>query len=152
MAGMKNMNRLTIGTILLALLAGGAAMAQSAAAPAPLTHAQAFPVDQMAARKTPNGGESRSVVRGVLKTGESVAIHESMQPAGAKPSPLHRIDHSEFIVVEQGTVAFDHDGRSERVGSGGVIYVAYGTVHSLRNVGDGPAKYVVVAIGGDTKK
>jgi quercetin dioxygenase-like cupin family protein len=37
------------------------------------------------------------------------------------------------------------------VGAGGVIFVAFGTKHRARNVGDGPAKYLVVAIGGDTR-
>ena len=159
MGGMKNMDWLRVGGIVLGMIAwgGGVALAQSAAAapagtPDVLSQAEAFPVEQMTVRRTANGGESRNVVRGVLKTGEAVAVHESMQPAGAEPNPAHRIEHSEFIVVTEGTVEFDHDGRSERVGAGGVIYVAYGTMHRLRNVGNGPAKYVVVAIGGDTKK
>jgi mannose-6-phosphate isomerase-like protein (cupin superfamily) len=35
------------------------------------------------------------------------------------------------------------------VAAGGVIYVAYGTRHTVKNVGNGPARYFVVAIGGD---
>jgi mannose-6-phosphate isomerase-like protein (cupin superfamily) len=57
-----------------------------------------------------------------------------------------------LIVVQQGTLEFQHDVKTERVGTGGVIYVALGTRHAVRNVGDVPAKYVVIAIGGDTKK
>jgi hypothetical protein len=30
--------------------------------------------------------------------------------------------------------------------------VALGTMHTVKNVGDVPAKYVVVAVGGDVKK
>ncbi len=47
---------------------------------------------------------------------------------------------------------FDHDGKAERAGPGGIIYVAYGTLHRVRNVGNSPATYVVIQIGGDTKK
>ena len=72
-----------------------------------------------------------------------------VQPAGAVASPLHVIQHSEFVVVLEGTVEFDHDGKTERVGPGDVIYVALGTLHQVRNIGEVPAKYVVVAIGGD---
>jgi quercetin dioxygenase-like cupin family protein len=75
-----------------------------------------------------------------------------MQPAGTIPPALHKIQHSELIVVEQGTLEFDHDGKAERAGPGSIIYVALGTVHAVKNVGDGPAKYVVIQIGGDTKK
>jgi mannose-6-phosphate isomerase-like protein (cupin superfamily) len=98
-----------------------------------------------------NGGESRNVVSGTLATGETVSIHESMQPAGLKPNPAHRIAHSEFILVQEGMLEFLHDGKMERAGAGSVIYVAYGTLHQVRNVGDGPARYTVITIGGDTK-
>jgi hypothetical protein len=30
--------------------------------------------------------------------------------------------------------------------------VAFGTLHTVKNIGDAPAKYVVIQIGGDTKK
>jgi quercetin dioxygenase-like cupin family protein len=75
-----------------------------------------------------------------------------MQPAGTVPPALHKIQHSELIVVEQGTLEFEHDGKAERAGPGSIIYVAFGTMHAVKNVGDGPAKYVVIQIGGDTKK
>jgi mannose-6-phosphate isomerase-like protein (cupin superfamily) len=111
-----------------------------------------FAFDQMAVRKMVNGGESRDVLHGVLATGEVVGVHESMQPAGAVPVVLHTIQHSELIMVQEGTVAFEHDGKSETVGAGGVIYVALGTLHRIKNVGDGPARYFVVQVGGDTGK
>jgi mannose-6-phosphate isomerase-like protein (cupin superfamily) len=38
------------------------------------------------------------------------------------------------------------------VGPGGVIFVASGTLHTVRNVGEGTAKYCVVQVGGDTKR
>jgi quercetin dioxygenase-like cupin family protein len=105
----------------------------------------------MPVRKMANGGESRDVVRGTLATGEVVALHESTQVAGMTPNPAHPIQHTEFILVFEGTVEFNHDGKSERVGQGGVLYVAKGTVHQVKNVGDGPARYCVVAVGGDVK-
>ena len=33
-----------------------------------------------------------------------------------------------------------------------MIYVAYGTMHRVRNIGKGKARYAVIAIGGDVKK
>jgi mannose-6-phosphate isomerase-like protein (cupin superfamily) len=157
---MKNIVWLGAWSFLFAFVAvsGGATRAQSATASQEvskidaLSQAKVFPYDQMTVRRLPNGGESESVVQGVLKTGEVVAVHESMQPVGSEPNPAHRIEHSEFIVVREGTVQFEHDGETEQVGAGGVIYVAFGTMHRLRNVGNVPAKYIVIAIGGDTKK
>ena len=99
----------------------------------------------------PNGGKSWDVLDGILVTGEAVAIHESAQPPGLAPNPQHKIDHSEFILVREGTLEFQYDGKFERVGAGGVIFVAPGTMHTARNVGNGLANYVVISIGGDTK-
>lgn len=118
----------------------------------PLATARVFSFEQMPAHTAPNGATGRRVFSGTLATGESVGVHESMQPAGTKANPLHRIQHSEIIVVEQGTLAFLHDGKTEKADAGSIIYVAYGTLHTIQNVGDGPAKYVVVQIGGDTRK
>jgi mannose-6-phosphate isomerase-like protein (cupin superfamily) len=153
---MKDMNRLAWSVLFAFVVGSGGvvARAQNAAEPVPdvLSQAKAFPFDQMTVRQTPNGGESRNVVHGVLKSGEGVAVHESTLPVGMSPNAGHTIQHSEFIVVQEGTVEFEHDGKQERVGPGGVIYVAFGTMHKLVNVGNVPAKYVVIAMGGDTKK
>lgn len=118
----------------------------------PLAAARVFDYDQMKTRTMPNGTENRVVFNGTLATGESIGAHEGMQPAGTVPPKLHKIQHSEFIVIVQGTVEFDHDGKAERAGPGSIIYVAIGTEHAVKNIGDGPAKYVVIQIGGDTKK
>jgi len=118
----------------------------------PLATARVFAYDEMTAKTAANGAEGRNGFTGVLATGEAVGLHETMQPAGTKPNPAHRIEHSEVIVVEQGTLEFEHAGKAERAGAGSIIYVAFGTMHSVRNVGDGPAKYVVIQIGGDTKR
>jgi quercetin dioxygenase-like cupin family protein len=127
-----------------------AAAAQSSGAN-PLAAARVFNYDEMVPKTAPNGAVGRNVFTGTLATGESVAVHETMQPAGTVPNPPHRIEHSELIVVEEGTLEFRHDGKAERAGPGSILYVALGTMHAVRNVGDGPAKYVVIQIGGDTR-
>lgn len=118
----------------------------------PLATARVFSFDEMTARTAPNGAVSRNVFSGTLATGEAVAVHETMKPAGTVPNPAHRIQHSELIVVQEGTLEFQHDGKAERAGPGSIIYVAFGTLHAVKNLGASPAKYVVIQIGGDTKK
>jgi mannose-6-phosphate isomerase-like protein (cupin superfamily) len=116
-----------------------------------LSESKVFSLDQLPVKRMPNGGQSWNILHGMLATGETIAIHESTQPSGTPPNPPHQILHSEFIFVREGTLEFQHDGKSERISAGGVIFVADGTMHSARNVGDGPANYLVVAVGGDTK-
>ena len=117
-----------------------------------LSQSKVYPFDEMPVRKMANGGESRDVLRGTLTTGEVIGVHESQQPAGMKPNTPHTIQHTEVMVVIEGTLAFEHDGKSEKVGPGGVIFVVSGTLHTVQNVGEGPARYCVVQMGGDTKK
>jgi quercetin dioxygenase-like cupin family protein len=116
-----------------------------------MTVSRVFRFSEMPTRKMANGGESRDVVRGTLPTGEVVASHESMQVAGMAPNPMHRIEHTEVIMVQEGTMEFKFEDKTERGGPGTVFYVARGTNHSVRNIGDGQAKYFVVAVGGDVK-
>jgi mannose-6-phosphate isomerase-like protein (cupin superfamily) len=152
------LHRRDVRVVLFACAAinGAACQAQTAAIPGAtgehvLSQPGVFLLDQLPAHKTANGGESRSIVHGTLATGEAVALHESVLPVGVAPNPPHKIQHSEFIIVLEGKLAFEHDGKSEKVGQGDVVLVAVGVTHTLRNVGDVPAKYVVVGIGGDIK-
>jgi quercetin dioxygenase-like cupin family protein len=144
---MKNLSLLSAFLVLACGLAGAQTTTGNS-----LATARLFDYDQMQVRTAPNGTEYRAVFNGTLPTGESVGAHESTQPAGTVAPPLHKNQHSEFIVVQQGTVEYDHDGKSERAGPGSILYIPIGTEHSVKNVGDGPAKYVVLQIGGDTKK
>ena len=117
-----------------------------------LAAAKVFDHASLAVTRNPNGGERRDVVSsGRLATGEAVHIHASMQPPGTPPGRAHAIEHSEFIVVTEGILEVTYDGKTERAGPGSVIYIAHGTMHQARNVGPGPARYTVIAIGGNAK-
>lgn len=117
--------------------------------PSDLSKAKVFKFADAPTRSFANGGGAHDIVQGLLKSGEAVRVHESMQPEGAVPNPAHAIDHSEFIIVTEGTLAYIHDGMTETAGPGDVIYVAYGTMHQVKNIGKGPVKYAIVSIGGD---
>jgi quercetin dioxygenase-like cupin family protein len=142
------MKRITIALLIFA----NAAISGQQSSPNPLATSRVFAYDEMAAKTAANGAVSRNAFTGTLATGEAIAAHETMQPAGTAPNPAHRIQHSELILVEDGTLEYMHDGKTERAGAGSIIYVALGTLHAVKNVGDGPARYVVIQIGGDTKK
>jgi quercetin dioxygenase-like cupin family protein len=116
-----------------------------------LAAAKVFDTAALPPARNPNGSERRDMVTGKLATGEAVHIHQSLQPPGLAPNPAHAIEHSEFILVQEGVLEFIHDGKTEKAGPGSVIYVAYGTMHQARNAGTKPARYTVIAIGGDAK-
>lgn len=117
-----------------------------------LSRSHVFRLADMAVHKNPNGSESWNLLRGRLPTGEQIALHVSMQPAGTPPNPAHRIEHTEVICLREGWLDFQHDGTTDHATAGDVLFVANGTMHGVRNVGGGPAAYFVLAIGGDVNQ
>ena len=149
---MKKINRRELGFALsaFAALGGLSADAQSETSAGDglkLVHSALFSFDKLPVKKSPNGMESRAVLRGTLATGEFIEVHESMLPAGQMPHPPHRHTHSELLLIREGKLQVDSDGERGIVIPGGVIFTASGVLHSLKNVGDGPANYFVVAVG-----
>ena len=151
---MKNINRREACIVFasLAALGGTAFSAEVRNASDPqkdnaLSRSETFSYDQLPVTDLPNGGTMRRVLSGVLATGESVEVHESMLPPGKMPHPPHRHRNSELLFIREGKLEFLNDGKPEAVGPGGVVFAASNVLHGLKNVGDTPATYFVVAIG-----
>jgi quercetin dioxygenase-like cupin family protein len=163
---MENLNRRDLCALLTAFtaMAGLPASAQTTAAPANpnpagtaggggrapvLSASHTFPWDQLPVVKNANG-ETRAVTRGTLVSGELVEMHETTLLPGHMPHPPHKHLHSEFMLIREGTLEIDNDGRPERLGPGGVFLAASNVMHGLTNVGTTTANYFVIAIGRDT--
>ena len=165
---MNAMNRreLCVALSSFAALAAVAAEAQSKeagglpevmAVPAPpgsagdpvLATPRSFRFEDLPVVKTANG-ETRAVIRGVLPGGEAVEMHETTLLPGHMPHPPHQHKHSEFMLVREGQMEFENNGKPERVGPGGVMFATSNILHGLKNVGETNANYFVIAIGRDT--
>ena len=159
---MNTMNRreACLAFAIFAALAGAAFPAQNTSGPDAaknedknedkenvLSRSETFSYAQLPVTDMPNGGTMRRVLSGVLATGEYIEVHETVLPAGKMPHPPHRHRNSELLFIREGTLEFLNDGKPEPVGPGGVVFTASNVLHGLKNVGDTPATYFVVAIG-----
>jgi mannose-6-phosphate isomerase-like protein (cupin superfamily) len=94
-----------------------------------------------------NGAQIRHVLKGQLATGESLEVHETTLLPGGAPHPPHHHVHSEMWLIREGTVELLVNGSTCRLGPGSVGYVHSNDEHGIKNVGEVPATYFVVAIG-----
>ena len=91
--------------------------------------------------------EVRRIMKGTLATGEHIEVHETTLPPKGYPHAAHHHVHSEMWLVREGTVELTINGMSHRLGPGGLGFVHSNEEHGIKNTGDGPAAYFVVAIG-----
>jgi quercetin dioxygenase-like cupin family protein len=149
---MTNLNRREVCAALSAFAAlSGVTPGAWAEADAVLGTSKVIPYDELKVVETANGGSMRKVMSGVLPTGEFIEIHETTLPAGKMPHPPHRHPNTEILFIQEGKLEYLNDGKPEPVEKGGIIFTASNVMHGLKNVGDGPANYIVMSVGRQLK-
>ena len=145
---MENLNRreMFLGLAALAATADAQVIVPHVPGEKMLDQSQSWTYDSLPVTKNANGGESLPVVDGVLATGETVAVHETVLPPGQMPHPPHKHRNSEFVMIREGAVEFYHDGKMERIGPGGIMFNASMKMHGMKNIGMTDARYFVVEI------
>lgn len=91
--------------------------------------------------------ESRQVFDGTTHEGFPIDVHITLLPPGQMPHPPHHHEWEEILFIQTGTVEFTINGNTTRIGPGSVAYIASNEQHGMKNVGDVPSQYFVLAIG-----
>jgi quercetin dioxygenase-like cupin family protein len=91
-------------------------------------------------------GEGRAVLNGSTVTLANLETHITTINAGEAPHGAHRHPDEEFVLVREGTLEVNINGRTERAGPGSVLFLASNDLHGWRNVGDTRATYHVIRI------
>ncbi|MEO7271492.1 MAG: cupin domain-containing protein [Vicinamibacterales bacterium] len=89
-------------------------------------------------------GEVRTVVQQPTATLDELEIHITTLNKGESPHAPHQHPDEELVIIKEGTVESLVNGELKRVGPGSIIFQAANQMHSIRNVGDGPATYHVI--------
>jgi len=129
----------------------GLSLAAALALAAPLAFAQepvqgsfAITWDEIQQKPTGASGMSRSVLRAPTATLDELEIHVTALPAGKTTHAPHTHPNEEIIVVREGTLEAFQNGKTRRVGPGGLLFMASNEPHNVTNVGDSTAVYFVI--------
>ena len=91
--------------------------------------------------------EARQVFDGLTHSGVPLEVHITTLAPGQMPHAAHHHVHEEMIFIQEGMVEVTILDKSSRIGPGSVAYVKSNEEHGWKNVGDGPARYFVLAVG-----
>jgi XRE family transcriptional regulator, regulator of sulfur utilization len=142
LAGMPHPTRTALTGFTL-LLAAGASFAQTAGAPpAPAIGSGVFPWEQIELKPTKTG--ARTVVfDGPTATLDHFHCHVSRLNPGENTGALHRHPQEELVVIKEGSLEVNIDGKVQAASTGSMIFFSANENENMRNVGAGPATYYV---------
>ena len=135
-------------TLALFTVLASALGAQTPTTPAPKPPAEKLVSDLFDWEKmvaTPNAkGVRRAVFDGATATVDKIHCHITTLNPGERSGDPSKHLQEEVIIVKEGLVEANWDGKSKTGGPGSVIFFAAGATTFLRNAGATPATYIVL--------
>ncbi|HUI54162.1 MAG TPA: cupin domain-containing protein [Bryobacteraceae bacterium] len=116
---------------------------QSQPLPSKVYHDGQIPYDGNAQKK------GRRFFFGPNRSGFNVELHETMLGPGVQAHDPHKHVHEEIVILAEGTLESNLEGRRETVEAGSVIFFASNEMHNVRNVGSTTCRYYVIELRGD---
>jgi len=102
-------------------------------------------IDWNSLKPTPTKtGQRREVFDAPTATLDKLHGHITTLNPGENTGPLHRHPQEELVIVKEGTIEVNIDGRTQVVGPGSVIFFAVNENENMTNVGKMPATYLVL--------
>ena len=94
---------------------------------------------------------SHAIFDGLLHSGFRIEAHETELAPGGEPHPPHHHDHEEMMMIVDGALDFTVNGKTTRLGPGGLGFAGSNDEHGVKNPSpDRKARYFVVAVGPTT--
>ena len=89
-------------------------------------------------------GARRDVVRSPTATLDELEMHITTLNAGEAAHAPHQHAAEELLIIKEGTVESLVNGEYRRIGAGSIVFQASNQLHTIKNVGTGPATYHVI--------
>lgn len=89
-------------------------------------------------------GQRRDVFDAPTGTLDRLHGHITTLNPGENTGPLHRHPQEELIVIREGTLEIDIDGRKQTAGPGSLVFFGVNENERMTNVGQAPATYLVL--------
>src|SRR5215207_7411355 len=89
-------------------------------------------------------GERRAVFDAPTDTLDKLHGHITTLNPGENTGPLHRHPQEELVIIKEGTIEVNIDGRKQVVGPGSIVFFAVNENENMTNVGRTPATYLVL--------
>jgi quercetin dioxygenase-like cupin family protein len=109
----------------------------------PTIHSQVVTWEKMTETPTPLGFR-RNVHNGSTVTMKSLTVHVTSIKGGATNHEPHRHPDEELVILKEGTLDINLDGRKERVGPGSMFFFGSNDRHNMTNPGTTPATFYVI--------
>ena len=135
-----------LGFATAGVLSNGHAQKSDTPAPTAPLGSNVFAFEDLEARSTATGLR-RNVVSEPTATLQRFQSHITTLNPGAMSHPQHQHPLEEMIIVKDGTLEVTINDRPEKAGPGSVLFYAANDFHSVRNIGDKPATYIVLNFG-----
>ena len=89
-------------------------------------------------------GQRRDVFDGPTGTLDRLHGHITTLNPGENTGPLHRHPQEEMVIIKEGTVEVNIDGRKQVAGAGSIVFFGVNENENMTNVGRTPATYLVL--------
>ncbi|HEX2852726.1 MAG TPA: cupin domain-containing protein [Opitutaceae bacterium] len=113
------------------------------ATPVPKLLSDLYDWEKMAVTPTAKGSR-RALFDGPTATVDKMHCHITTLNPGEKSGEASKHLQEEVIIVKEGSVEANWDGKSKIGGPGSVIFFAAGATTFLRNAGTTPCTYIVI--------
>jgi len=89
-------------------------------------------------------GQRRDVFDAPTGTLDRLHGHITTLNPGENTGPLHRHPQEELVIIKEGTVEVNIDGRKQLAGAGSIVFFGVNENENMTNVGKSPATYLVL--------